>query len=240
MDFYELNKIQYKILYNENSLKISVNDRELKRKNKINFSDVYITLDESLKIYFSNFKDLMEQIIEKKIEIELNEYTKIEEMNVKYYEFKLIKNEMYEKKVITSRRIYILNVEYYLTKGANYEIINSVPFLSYLKTNYFNLEDIIELIEREKNLVIYEIDDIKYFNNEKKIFEKIGNKKNIVFKDKLILHFHIKKPKNIFLTNLKWMKNYYNNELKKIYKKYINYSDTNQKYDLIYLYMHLQ
>ena len=124
METYDIIKNRYKILflYSETLLNIYIRDIGLKGKNKINFMNINLALDESLRKYFTNFSDLINQIKEGKIMIKINCDTNPIFFNAKNYEFQLIKDEMNEKKIILSRIIYIFNVEYYLTKGANYEI----------------------------------------------------------------------------------------------------------------------
>ena len=238
METYDIIKNRYKILflYSETLLNIYIRDIGLKGKNKINFMNIDLALDESLRKYFTNFSDLINQIKEGKIMIKINCDTNPIFFNAKNYEFQLIEDKMNGKKIILSRIIYIFNVEYYLTKGANYEIINKKPFFSYLKSNYFNLEDILRLIEKEKISCHYKVDDIKYYDRDEKLFKKIKDDENIYFEEKLILQFHIKKLKNVFITNIKGIQTYYNKAIKKIYKNLTNYSDIVHKYDLIYLY----
>ena len=169
METYKLIKTQYKILflYSETLLKIYIRDIGLKGKNKINFMNIDLSLDKSIRKYFINFSGLINQIKEEKIKIKINCNTHPNFFNAKNYELELIKDEMNEKEIILSRIIDIFNVEYYLTEGANYEIINKKPFFSCLKSNYFNLEDILRLIENEKISSLYKVDNIQwiYFND---------------------------------------------------------------------------
>ena len=222
----------YKIifLYNENLLKIYVQDKISKGKNKIKFINITLNLDDKLRKYFSDFKELIKQIKEKNISIRIDSDKNIK---TKYY-FKLIKKE--KNKEIISERIYTLNVEYYFINGATYKKLNSKPFLSYLRNDNFNINDILNLIDNENILSSYIIDDIKYFDKEKKVFKSLSNQNNIYFGEKLILHFHIRKLNKIYLTNLKSHFNYFDKEIKKIVNQFEKRSDINQKYDLIYLY----
>ena len=222
----------YKIifLYNENLLKIYVQDKISKGKNKIKFINITLNLDDKLRKYFSDFKELIKQIKEKNISIRIDSDKNIK---TKYY-FKLIKKE--KNKEIISERIYTLNVEYYFINGATYKKLNSKPFLSYLRNDNFNINDILNLIDNENILSSYIIDDIKYFDKEKKVFKTLSNQNNIYFGEKLILHFHIRKLNKIYLTNLKSHFNYFDKEIKKIVNQFEKRSDINQKYDLIYLY----
>ena len=130
-------------------------------------------------------------------------------------------------------------MEYYITKGLCHKRINTNPFLSYLTKESFCKEDILELIDKDKVLSEYIIDDYKYFNDEKKIFQKIKNK-DIKIGIKLILEFHISYRKksygDIFCINLKWAKKFFENEITKIKNKINKLSDSSKNYDLIYLY----
>ena len=247
MEIYTKEIIGYKIIfiYNEVELKIITRDKNSNGNKKNNFTNLIFNLEGDFRKYFSNFKELIKQVKEKKIFIKISNNISIisatnKEINTNEYYFQLIKNDGNREKIIISKRIYTLNVKYYLTKGPLYGKINSKskPFLSYLKSNYFNILDIRNLIDNENILSNYAIDDIKYFNEEKQIFQSIKIE-NIYFKDKLILLFHIRKLNNILLTNLKWKKNYFNNEIKKIKNiknKFYRYKDIIRKYDLIYLY----
>ena len=90
-------------------------------------------------------------------------------------------------------------------------------------------------MDNENILSRYIINDYKYFNNEKRVFQTIENE-NIKVDEKLILEIHIYEKKNIFCTNLKWIKKYIENEIIKIKNKVNKLSDISKKYDLIYLY----
>ena len=246
MEVYKTTITGYKItfLYSDELIIINISDKISKGNNKIKFIDIALNLEDNLRKYISNFKDLIKQIKDDKIIIkiyeEFNSFNSLLLLSNNYkiinYYFQLAKKERNEEIKIISKRIYTLNVEYYLISGANYEKFNSKPFHSYLKTNYFNLNDILNLIENEQIFNRYKIDDIKYFDEEKQVFKKINNENNIFFGKKLILHFNIKKLNNIFLRNLKWKKNYFNNEMKKLNEKFEKSLDINLKYDLIYLY----
>ena len=146
-----------------------------------------------------------------------------------------ILNNSNEKTVIISKKIYSLNVEYYLTFGANYQRLNKKPFLSCFPKKCFNYEDLLEIIDNENVLSIYEIDDLKYFNEEKKVFQKVTNNNNY-FKDKLILEFHIYSIRDLLMSNLKLSNKYINKEIINLKYRFNKLSDATKPYDLIYLY----
>ena len=79
---------------------------------------------------------------------------------------------MDDSNILISKEIYVLNVEYYLTYGANYQRHNYHPFYSYFTKYKINFDDLIELIEKENILNVYEIDNFKYFNKEKEYFKQ--------------------------------------------------------------------
>ena len=107
--------------------------------------------------YISDFSDLIQQINEgNNIEIKL-------EKDIKYFQIK-IKYIPKNKKFIC-QRIYIKNVEYYVTKGYNNERINIKPYSSYIECNgknYYNIDNILELVEKENILNFYIFDYFKY------------------------------------------------------------------------------
>ena len=155
--------------------------------------------------------------------------------HVKYLDIKLINKNTNEAIELNPIKIYALNIEYYLTKGANHEKMKLKPFYYYIEKDSYNLEDIIELIDKEDILSKYNIDSFKYYNNEKKVFEDIKNK-NIEVKEKNILEFHINGEKNNLINNINWTRKYLNEEIIKIKNKINKILDKVTKYDLIYLY----
>ena len=99
-----------------------------------------------------------------------------------------------------------------MTTGPYYKRININPFYSYLKKDEFNLDDIIDFLEKENILNVYQIDSFKYYKQEKNIFQNINIDKTKVGK-KMILEFHFDKIKDPLLTNFKWTENYINKEI---------------------------
>ena len=232
---------QFIFIYNKNLIKVYIRDN-LNKDRK--FSPIKIKYEDNAKNFISNFEDLFDLINKNIIKIKIKEHlspisqpNSNEAMNIKYIELNFINEDIFTKKAITilSCKIYMLNVEYYVTKGVLHQRINSKPFLSYLTKDFFNKEDIFDLINREKILTEYILDDIKYFNNEKNLFQIITNE-NIKFGEKLILEFHILEKKCNLSMNLKLAKEYFENEIIKIKNKINKLTDSSKKYDLIYLY----
>ena len=236
MEYFSIKTAGYLIyfIYNEYILKINIKHNTNK---VLKFIPIKNILDDNRK-NISSFKDIIKKIDKQIIQIEIEEHLS---STIKYLQLSLVnKNIFLERpKALMSNKIYVFNVEYYITKGLCHKRINKNPFLSYLTKEYFCKEDILELIDKDKVLSEYIIDDYKYFNDEKKIFQKIKNE-DIKIGEKLILEFHISYRKkscgDIFCINLKWAKKYFENEITKIKNKINKLSDSSKNYDLIYLY----
>ena len=222
------------IFYQDNSL-LKVNIKNGKQKVGIRFKPFQLRFNDYLKECFANLEEFKNKIKYKKIILIIEEALNIDKTYIKYLNFRLIDKERNESKEIFSKKIYVLNVEYYLTKGIVNEKINSNPFFTYIKKDYFNIEDLMDLFDKENLLNIYDIDSIKYFNKELGSFVNIKDG-NIEIKEKLILELHIKERKNVLLYNLNQIKKYLYKEIITIKNRFNNLSDQLTKYDLIYLY----
>ena len=211
-------------------LNIYVHDKKGRGREKSEFMPIQLNFKDKFREYILNFSDLIQQIKEgNKIEIKLEKYLKYLQLEISHIQ----KNETF-----IIQKIYQYNVEYYLTKGAKNERINAKPYSSYIDfidKDYYNIEDILELIEKENLLNSYTFDYFRYYDDTKKAFLKLENN-NIQIKKKNILEFHINGKKNNFLANIKTMKQYYIDEIMKIKNKINKYSDFETNYDLIYLY----
>ena len=236
-----LKELEYKIILicNEHLLKLSIKDNT---NNKIRFKPIKIIYEANFKKYMQNIKDLINQIKNQKILIKIKENfvsnsnsESKESTNVKYLDFNFLNNDINNNDIIITRKIYVLNVEFYLTKGINNQRINSKPFLSYLTKEYINRDDILELIDNEVILYDYIIDNIRYFDYKKGVFQLLKDE-GIQNNDKIILEFHIVENSKIISMNLKWAKEYYENEIKNLKNKINKLADSSKKYDLIYLY----
>ena len=225
----------YPVLFflNENNLKIIVEDKERKGKSENEFISVQQRFKDSFKEYISDFKDLIEKINEGNIfEVNLTEVPSIIDNSIiKYLLLKISK----KSEIFISIKIFRINVKYYLVMGPKNERLNPNPNHSYIEKDYCNIDDIIELLEKENVFNSYIIDFIKYFDNEKRVFREIKNK-NIQINKKIIFEIHIKEINNFIANNIILMNNYYNDEIIKIKNKINKYSDIIQNYDLIYLY----
>ena len=208
------------------------NEREI---DAIKFKSLQVNFQNDFNEYSSNFDNLIKEIKGKNIIIILDEIFDAKRKYIKYLNFKLQKKNSNEVKEIISKKIYALNIEYYLTKGSKHKRINSFPFLSYIKKDYFNIEDIIDLINEENLLKIYNIDEYKYFNNELGCYIDI-EEENIKVKKKIILEFHVSEKKNIIYYYLNQIKKYFHAELGKLKNRIRKISDIETKYDLIFLY----
>ena len=213
------------LAYNENDLSINIQHK------KKEFITTQLTFKEKYKDYILDFKDLIEKIKDKNGTV----IVCIEEKKDKnYLEIKFQKKDN-PNQIIISEKIYPLNIEYYLTKGPNNERLYQESFSTYIPKKTINLKETLELLEREKISDCYFIDNIKYFNDGKKAFQKLKQNR-IPIGNKKILEFHISRERNILIKNIKWTKEHYNEECKTIMKRLNKYSDRLSKYDLIYLY----
>ena len=223
---------EYSILFfvKNSILYIYIQEKKGKGRDKHEFIPIQLRFKNNFRDYISNFSDLIHQINEgKTIEVKL-------EKDIKYFQLKII--HIPKNKEFINKSIYLKNVEYYLTRNDNNKRINSKPYFSYIECKekkYYNIDNILELIEKENVLNYYIFDYFRYYDPEKKAFLKIPNK-NIQIQKKNIFEFHIKGRKNNLLSNIKIMNQYYIDELIKIKNKINHYSDFQENYDLIYLY----
>jgi len=237
MEYFSIKKAGYLInfIFNEYILKINIKHNTNK---ELKFIPIKNILDDNIKHYTSSFKNIIKKIDKQIIQIEVEEHLS---STIKYLELSLIYKNIFlpRPETLMSNKIYVFNVEYYITKGLCHKRINTNPFLSYLTKEYFCKEDLLELIDKDKVLSEYIIDEYKYFNDEKKIFQKIKNE-DIKIGEKLILEFHVSSKKksygDIFWVNLKLARKYFENEIIKIKNKINKLSDSSKYYDLIYLY----
>ena len=188
----------------------------------------YGILNIQIKTNEKKFKDIKFTLDDEEIKNE-NYKKYIYEVNEDNY-FLIIK----EDNIICKEKLIQLNVKYYITKGPFNYRVNKEPFYSYLENNEFNMDDINELLTREK--ISYNIDLIKIKRPGEKNFEKmIDNKyKNYkIGKSEIItLEFHLKEKKERINT----LNNYNNNLIIKLKNKVQKYLENTEKYDLIYLY----
>ena len=240
--------------FDKSIINITISDDIKKiRENKTIFSKIQLSYKDNYTIYnkyFSDFIDLINKIKAKEIDINLEEKTNFNSTfekedksleknknnkNIKYLILKISTKEEKEEKTLIYKKIYLLNVEYYLTSGPNNKRMNSYAFYSYFKKNEFNLDDIRKFLIKEKIINVYDIDYYRYYNHDKKVFQVITSE-IIPIKEKLILEFHYNKILNPFLTNFKWTEKYINDELINIKNQINKYSARIKKYDLIFLY----
>ena len=221
-------KIKIIFLFDELLFKIYIEAEKSNEANKFKFLPIKISYEDKLKKFSSNFADLYDQLKKHDINIEI-------ENHLRYLDFNMIKNIGLESERLISKKIYALNVEYYLIKEPNHQRINSRPFFSYLNKDSFNYEDVLELMDQNDIFSSYKIDCVKYLNKEKGAFQILKNE-DIPIKDKIILEFNIYETIDPLMTNYKWAKDYYIKEINKL-KKIINkLTDRSKNFDLIYLY----
>ena len=241
MESFKLFQKGYKIHIFKNNYFLNVyvkNEKKKERgKNIIKFKPLQINFEKIFNEYLSNFEDLINEIKQKNILILLDEIYDTNKKYIKYLNFKLLKKVLNsnETKEIISKKIYVLNIEYYLTKDSNHKRIYNFPFFSYIKKDYFNIDDIIDLIKKEDLLQFYYIDEYKYYNKELGCFIDIKDD-NIEIIEKIILEFHISKRNNIIHYNLNQMKKYYDEEIIKLKKRINKIIDKETEYDIIFLY----
>ena len=242
MEFIVLNLEEYKILLFQRNylLNIYIQGKNKNEKDKIKYKPIQIRYSDKFTEHFSNFKDLIKQINDKAITLIIaEEYYKssyssiIRKKHLNCLNLEL-KNDKLQKQIIT-KKIFPINVIYYLTEGPNFNRDNIQYYYSYIKTDNFNLEDIKELVDRENLSDKYNIDSYKYYNEEKRIFEEIRNK-NIQIKDKITLEFHINGEKNYLINNRNFTQKYLKDEIIRLKNQINKLSDKATKYDLIFLY----
>ena len=249
---YKNEKLNYKILfyYNKSLINLTINDTKRTGKEKLKFEKIQLIYKDNYFKYIPDFIELVNKIKLGEIIINLEENTSLKNNiedelsntsdnkdNIIYLNLKILKKlkEDKEPTIFIMKKIYLLNLEYYLTSGPYNKRISSFPFYSCFKKDEINQENIIEFLDQENILNVYNIDSFRYYNFDKKIFQNITKDKIKVGK-KLILEFHFNKILNPFITNLKWTENYINKEIINIKNQVNNYSESIKKYDLIFLY----
>ena len=134
----------------------------------------------------------------------------------------------------------LLNVAYYITQGPRYKRINEHPFYTSMNSNCFNLEIIKELLEKDKIMNIYSINNYRFYDQNKKGFIKINEYKNYQTPQPLLileLHYnHIIEPISYELKNKEKNITCKIRQIKNQINKMNSYSQKTKRYDLIYLY----
>ena len=163
---------EYIILFfvKNSMLNIYIQEKKRKGREKNEFILAQLRFKNDFIDYISDFTDLIHQINEgNNIEIKL-------EKDIKYFQIKI--KHIPKNKEFISQRIYLKNIEYYITKGYNNERINIKPYSSYIECigkNYYNIDNILELVEKENILNYYIFDYFRYYDPTKKAFLNIEN-----------------------------------------------------------------
>ena len=186
------NKYEIKI---SGSLLLNIQIYAVKDNTKRKYKNKVILLEEMKKSkefindnVFQQYKDF--SFITSLIEKNETDFIKIEEdiLNLNLtFKFGEI-----ESKIIP---IEILNVEYYLIYGPNYERKNKEPFYSSLNNDTFNLNDINRILKNDGGIIDeYEIVCYKYYDESLKGFVKINdNKEYPMPTNNLILEIYFNK-----------------------------------------------
>ena len=114
----------------------------------------------------------MAHINKRRIFIEIKEPPNSRNANYLILNFKNLNNQ-----ILLSIEINALNIEYYLVNLVNYQRLNSNPFITYIKKDSINIDDILEIIDNEKILNQYNIINFRYFNKQIGAFQAINKEK---------------------------------------------------------------
>ena len=227
------------ILYNDIELHINIQFKEEKEgENRNEFISPQIKItDIEKKHRILGFENLIQHIKDHKINIEIKE-AKGKNKDKIYLKYLILYFKGTIEKIdfkFNTGKIYKFNVEYYLTKGPDNQRTNLEPYSSYIKSDSFNKDDIIYLLNRENISSSHIIDTIRYYDEDKNSFRKLKNE-TIQINEKIILEFHIKEKKNLLLYNMKEKNKNIIEQIKRMKNKINNYSENTKKYDLIFLY----
>ena len=126
MESIELNFERYKILFflKGSLLNISIKDKNGMEMNKIKFKPIQLRYEDKFKEHFSNFKELIALLKDKTLILTIKEEyfesscSSINGKNNLKFLIIVIKNENDNKEIIL-KKIFSINLEYYLTKGPN-------------------------------------------------------------------------------------------------------------------------
>ena len=130
-----------------------------------------------------------------------------------------------------------LNVEYYLTKGPKHIRIKEKPFYSSLNDQNFDIKKIKEMLDKEKIINQFSIDNYRYYDEDLKGFITLNKLRNYKTpKNTLILELHISGNFDSFKSKLETINCNLYNKIKNIkHRKNVNKQMT-KEYDLIFLY----
>ena len=230
-DFAIFTQNDYKIILyaNNDLLNIYINNTATTGSERTEFLSAQERLKDSFKKYFKDFKDLIQKINQREFNINPNIP---QSTNIKYLHIKILDRDNIE---VFSKKIFAVNVKYYLVKGPNNERMNLAPYSSLIEKDYININIITDFIYQENLLNSYIIDGFRYKDELTASFKSIG-KENIKINDIIYLEFHIGGKKDYIMAELKYKNNYYTNEIIKIRNRINQYTNIIKKYDLIYLY----
>ena len=210
------------ILYNDIELHINIQSKEEKEgENRNEFISPQIKItDIEKKHRILGFENLIQHIKDNKINIEIKE-AKGKNKDKIYLKYLILYFKGTIDKIdfkFNTGKIYKFNVEYYLTKGPDNQRTNLEPYSSYIKSDSFNKDDIIYLLNRENISSSHIIDTIRYYDEDKNSFRKLKNE-TIQINEKIILEFHIKEKKNLLLYNMKEKNKNIFEQIKRMKKK---------------------
>ena len=175
-DFAIFTQNDYKIILyaNNNLLNIYINNTATTGSERTEFLSAQERLKDSFKKYFKDFKDLIQKINQREFNINPNipQSTKI-----KYLQLKILDKDNTE---VFSKKIFAVNVKYYLVKGPNNERMNLAPYSSHIENDYININIITDFIYQENLLNSYIIDGFRYKDELTDSFKSIG-KENIKY-----------------------------------------------------------
>ena len=212
-----------------------------KNKPKKHFKNIILSL-ETLKSSNNHKKDEEFQKLEdfSKIINLINNNKNILELKENCFNLDLFINLPEPFSSVIEINFELLNIAYYLTQGPRYKRINEYPFYTSMNSNFFNLGIIKDLLEKDKVINIYNINNYRYYDQNKKGFIKINEYKDYPTPNSLlILELHYKHIIEPISYELKNKERNITDKIKQI-KNQINsmneYSQKSKKYDLIYLY----
>ena len=160
------------------------------------------------------------------------------QLNEESYNLFLIIRLPYADDSFININIEQLNVEYYLTKGPKHTRIKEKPFYSSLNDHNFDIKKIKEMLDKEKIINQFNIDNYRYYDEDLKGFVTLNKfRRNYKTpKNTLILELHISDNFDSFKSKLETINCNLYNKIKNIkHRKNVNKQMT-KEYDLIFLY----